>query len=193
METTDIKQIVNQLVVLFDTMSENYNTFGALWKNIDLAKQAFTLMKSLPTIVEDAFDSPIEKAMVLGNMLENMEETLSPRFCIKVREYMLKLNPDDDSNYQSILQLRDYINLNLPMEDYCRKYHKHLKFDNIERTQQWEDIIVKVEEECSTLLGDNKQGMGYCHMYWSTKRSILAKHGIEWRSPSAMNPRVMFD
>ena len=193
METPDIKQALNQLVDLFDTMDENYNTMGLFWKNIELAKQAFTLLKSLPASVEDAFDGPIEKAMVLGNMLENMEETLSPRFCIKVREYMLKLNPDDDSNYHSILQLRDYIDMNLPMEDYCRKYHKLLKFDNIERTQQWEDIIVKVEEECSTLLDDNKQCMGFCHMYWSTKRSVLAKYGIEWRSPSAMNPRVMFD
>jgi uncharacterized glyoxalase superfamily protein PhnB len=36
--------------------------------------------------------------------------------------------------------------------------------------------------------------MGYCFGYWSAKAAVLSdKFGIEWRSPAAMNPRVMFD
>lgn len=47
----------------------------------------------------------------------------------------------------------------------------------------------KVDED----LKDEPRGMGFCFGYWSAKRAALARRGIEWRSPSAMNPRVMFD
>jgi len=35
--------------------------------------------------------------------------------------------------------------------------------------------------------------MGFCFAYWAEKRNALARRGIEWRSPSRMNPGVMFD
>ena len=37
------------------------------------------------------------------------------------------------------------------------------------------------------------RGMGFCFGYWSAKRGVLAKRGIEWRDPHQMNPRVLFD
>lgn len=36
--------------------------------------------------------------------------------------------------------------------------------------------------------------MGYCHKYWWTKKKILReKFGMEWKSPVDLNPEVDFD
>ena len=38
------------------------------------------------------------------------------------------------------------------------------------------------------------RGMGFCHSYWATKKSILKdKYGIDWKSPAEMNPQTCFD
>lgn len=70
----------------------------------------------------------------------------------------------------------------------------HLLRDPIEWTAAYERIIDQVEEKVSELLEGYPRGMGFCHAYWSTKTQVLRlQYGIAWRSPSAMNPRVMFD
>ena len=68
-----------------------------------------------------------------------------------------------------------------------------LKADPLEWTQQWEDVIDEVEKEACMKTADEPRGMGFCHHYWSVKEHILWEKGINWRSPSAMNPRVLFD
>ena len=70
----------------------------------------------------------------------------------------------------------------------------HLLRDPIEWTAAYERIIDQAEEKVSELLEGYPRGMGFCHAYWSTKTQVLRlQYGIAWRSPSAMNPRVMFD
>lgn len=49
------------------------------------------------------------------------------------------------------------------------------------------------DREAYANLTDVPHGMGFCFAYWAEKRAALAKRGIEWRSPSVMNPRVLFD
>jgi hypothetical protein len=68
-----------------------------------------------------------------------------------------------------------------------------LKVDPVQATPEWEEVIYDVEKELDEELKDEPRCMGFCHSYWSAKRAALARRGIEWRSPSAMNPRVMFD
>lgn len=193
MDEKSIEQKVKRLGAIFSAMVENYNTFDSVWKNIGLAREAFTIMKELPMVVEGEYATPVEKASILSQMLDQMEETLTPRFCIEVREYIHSLNADDESNNEELTQLRDFIDESFPMEEYCKKYSKMLKFDPIERTQKWEDVIYDVEQECAEILKDEPKGMGFCFSYWSTKRSVLEKYGISWKSPGSMNPRVMFD
>lgn len=190
---TGMESTVKELAKLFKKMVKNHYTFGAIWKNIALGQKAFEIMKALPDTVEGEFDTPEEKAALLGKMLGQMEETLSPRFCIEVREYMQALDAGDESNRKALEQLRDFIDLDLPMEEYCKKYGRHLKFDPVERTREWEDIICKVEEECEKKLKDERRGMGFCFMYWMVKGNVLGKYGIQWDSPAVMNPRVRFD
>lgn len=185
--------IIEQLAQIFKAMVENYNSFGEVWKNIPLAKEAFAIMLSLPPTLKDEFETPEAKANLLEQMLDQMEETTSPRFCIEVREYILELDSMNEENILELARLKDYINPNVTMEEYCKKYGVFLKFDPIERTQKWEEVIYEVEKECDKRLEKQPRHMGFCFIYWSTKKTVLAERGIVWRSPSLMNPGVMFD
>lgn len=69
----------------------------------------------------------------------------------------------------------------------------HLKADPVEYTEQWENIIDKVEAEVGEELAGEPVCMGFCFKYWSVKERVLHKYGIDWRSPMLMNPGVTFD
>jgi hypothetical protein len=76
-------------------------------------------------------------------------------------------------------------------QEFRKKYDRMLVFDPVERTPRWEELYCEVEEECDRQLGDTPKGMGFCFAYWSVRRDVLAKRGIMWQSPAAMNPHVM--
>ena len=70
----------------------------------------------------------------------------------------------------------------------------HLRTDPVEYTWEWEKIYYDVEDELDRRLANVPRQMGFCFRYWAMKRELLMeKYGIDWRSPSQMNPRVMFD
>ncbi|MBO4754890.1 MAG: hypothetical protein J5543_09860 [Bacteroidales bacterium] len=68
-----------------------------------------------------------------------------------------------------------------------------LKYDPVEDSDAYLSVIDEVERRLYEELKDVPRHMGFCFRYWSAKRELLAKYGIEWRSPGIMNPRVMFD
>lgn len=71
---------------------------------------------------------------------------------------------------------------------------RRLRVDPVEYTRRWEEIYYDMEDELDRRFGDEPRGMGFCFMYWSAQKELLAeKYGIEWSSPAAMNPGVMFD
>lgn len=68
-----------------------------------------------------------------------------------------------------------------------------LKYDPVEDTPEFQVIKEELEEKIIAKIGPNS-GMGYCYLYWETKRDILKKgYGIEWKSPALLNPKVRFD
>ncbi len=68
-----------------------------------------------------------------------------------------------------------------------------LKYDPVEDTPEFQAIKDELEKKIVAKIGENR-GMGYCHLYWATKREILKQdYGIEWKSPAVLNPRVHFD
>ena len=70
----------------------------------------------------------------------------------------------------------------------------HLKRDPVEWSSAYEKVIDEVERLVDEELEDHPRGMGFCFAYWSAKEALLrTKFGIDWRSPSEMNPGVMFD
>ncbi|MBO5788651.1 MAG: hypothetical protein J6R42_01760 [Clostridia bacterium] len=65
--------------------------------------------------------------------------------------------------------------------------------DPIEDTPEFQAIKDELEQKIIAKIGKNS-GMGYCHLYWATKREILKKdYGIEWNSPAVLNPGFRFD
>lgn len=69
----------------------------------------------------------------------------------------------------------------------------YLKHDPVEDTRRYRSIIWLVELELRIRLLFTPRHMGFCFRYWSMKQDILHRYGIEWRTPSQMNPRVRFD
>lgn len=211
---------INELGKHFSRIVEYYNSFGESWKGIPEARKAFALMEDeLPLRVKGEL-TPYTRIILLNNMLDCLPLRNCARFMKEVREYQLSMFPlitDDDieedmdiDNYEggpdgyvrsttqkdirrAMKKIDDYLDPGMPMEEWCKTYQVSLKFDPVERSLEWENVICEVEAECEKLLKDERRGMGFCFSYWSTKKSVLAKRGIEWASPSAMNPRVMFD
>lgn len=70
----------------------------------------------------------------------------------------------------------------------------HLRKDPVEYSMGWEEIYYDVEDELERRFANVPRHMGFCFRYWSAEKELLMeKYNIEWRSPSQMNPRVMFD
>ena len=211
---------VKKLGSLFSQIVENYNTYASSWKNLPLAREAFDLMKDdLPLRVSGEL-TPYTRIVLLGKMLACLPERDCARFILEVRQYQLSLFPlisaedaredMDIDGYEgeaeayvhevtkedvqdATTRTEDYLNPRITMELWCQKYGVHLKFDPVERSEKWEDVIYDVEAECADILKDEPMHMGYCFRYWSTKKEVLARRGIDWSSPAVMNPRVMFD
>lgn len=204
---------------LFKEIVDNSNEFGDSWKNLALAPEAFKLMKELPLRIKGEL-TPYTRIVLLEKMLSCVEERDCARFIMQVREYQASLFsliepqdlPEDMDidgyegpaeefvrEYTSEMletyaqRTKDYLDPGIKMEEWCTKYDVHLKFDDVERTEKWEEVIYDVEAECAEELADFPKGMGYCHAYWSSKKAALARRGIEWRSPSSMNRGVLFD
>lgn len=211
---------INELGGIFAEMVENDGTFGAQWKNIPLGHKAFALMKDeLPLRVEGEL-TPYTRIVLLNKMMSCMPERDCARFFREVKRYqktLFRLVSDkdikedmdidgydgapegyvreysEDLHRESLQRTEDYLDRSVSMEDWCKKYGVMLKFDPVERSKKWEESIYEVEKECDEKLAGEPRRMGFCYIYWSTKKSVLAKYGIEWDSPSTMNPRVMFD
>lgn len=68
--------------------------------------------------------------------------------------------------------------------DKCR----HVKYDPIEKTEQYLAVIDEAEERI-----DREKTVDLCLEYWSLKAKILLEYGIVWRSPAELNRNILFD
>ena len=62
-------------------------------------------------------------------------------------------------------------------------------------TREWQqDRIRRLELESPELAELESTGIGLCYRYWALVKQLMReRHGIEWRSPSDMNPGTLFD
>lgn len=167
-----------------------------LWKNVAIARECMDILEAYST-------TNLDKAEVCDTLLSLISEYDVPRFALQIahkqsrwlgsaREKSEFITPDSVKAY--IKRLEDYIDCeNVSTEEFMEKYDRTLKFDPMCRTPMWEENICRWEEECDRRLGDNPRGMGFCFGYWRTFAEVLAEEGIEWKSPSLMNPGVIFD
>lgn len=193
------KNPTKRIIALVDEMRKNSSEFR-MWKNIPLAKECIQLLRDL----DDPEETPMGKALACDAIREQLPEYDVPRFTLDILHYereLLEQSDESDDKYpsreeidQEIQRLTDYIDTeHVSTAEFIHRHLRHLDFDPVERTPQWEEIYYKVEQECDRQLGDTPRGMGFCFAYWSTRRHVLANHGIHWRTPSELNPRVMFD
>lgn len=203
---------VNRLLELIDAMRANADEEGApVWKNIPLAKEMLDILyNKLPMKKSQFLDATGIVVCCDSIFLEDFLDTRDvPRLCLEflqLRKLAEEARTAEDDKYDKerflgVIEadkiqnkLDFYINPSITTDWWIEYTHAHLKFDPVERTPQWEENIYEVEKEVDRRMADEpRHYMGYCHAYWPVKRAVLATHGIQWRSPSQMNPRVMFD
>lgn len=52
----------------------------------------------------------------------------------------------------------------------------------------------EVDKKIEEILKDEPRMLGFCHLYWATKKKILREHyGIIWYTPAECNPDIYFD
>ncbi len=70
----------------------------------------------------------------------------------------------------------------------------YLRRDPVEYTRDWEEIYYDMIDEVEARLADVPRHMGFCFRYWDEEKRVLREiYGIDWNTPSQMNPGVMFD
>lgn len=204
------KKHANRVVALLKKMRKNAaEEWHPVWKNIPLAKELYDLINNKLPINGKQIDATGIMVCCDAIFVEELLDTRDvPRLCLEflqLRKLANEARTADDEAYpqESILGVREadkiqnrldfYISPDVSMEWWVNYVGAHLKFDPVERTPEWEENIYEVEKACARKLKNEPRGMGFCFAYWSVKRAELAKRGIDWHSPSAMNPRVMFD
>lgn len=69
-----------------------------------------------------------------------------------------------------------------------------MSHDPIERDPEIAPLIDEADRITQKELANEKRRMGFCHLYWRTKKRVLKEQfGIDWKTPAEMNPGVMFD
>lgn len=165
---------------------------GDVWKNIPLAREAMHLLKDRRLGFNDEQAKDFCKSMFDAHAID---DTNTPRLYLSFLDYYHWLwnstYYDDNRTYHLLLA----VDPDLSEEEFLKRTgnYRSLKYDPIQNTPEWEEIIYEVEKELDEKFRGVDRYMGFCHEYWPAKRAALAKRGIEWRSPQQMNPRVRFD
>ena len=196
---TENEKRAERVVKNIEKMRQNSQEMR-MWKNIPLAKESMELLQAI-----DDDEAASGMAMACDAIVQQLPEYDVPRLVLDLLHLELTLMqraggqlPDccsaEEDVRNDICRLQDYIDIaHVSYSEFMERHHRHLNFDSIERTPEWEENFYEIEKECDHRLGNEPRGMGFCFSYWSTLRQVLAEHGIEWHSPSELNPRVMFD
>lgn len=136
----------------------------------------------------------IRKAYDSGNLEEGMKGRI--RKMLKLR---LLLEDGVDFDYRLFNQeLQNAVSYFFSPEELMKIMLNpqigHLRRDPVEYTFKWENIYYDMEAKLEERFANAPRQMGFCFHYWNAKRELLdEEYGIEWRSPSQMNPHVIFD
>jgi len=202
------EEYTNRAVELLNQMRKNAAEEGwQVWKNIPLAREYYDILNNkLPFRGKEMEPTGIVFLIDCLFLEDLLPQRDVPRLCLEflqLRKLADAQEEQGDTTFDEVLgvqeadkiqnQLDFYIDPHVSMEWWVEYTGAHLLFDPVERTPKWEEIIYEVEAECDRRLQGEPRGMGFCFSYWATKQAVLAQHGIDWSSPSAMNPRVMFD
>ena len=68
-----------------------------------------------------------------------------------------------------------------------------IKRDPVELTEEYKEAMEKLDMILDKEFPQDQYTIGTCHRYWARKKELLKKQGIEWKTPSELNPDVKFD
>ena len=194
-----------RLVDIYNEMCINGEA-GELWRNIPGAKEIMHIMKNIAPERDSEINPAVRMLIcesIIGNDLIDLRDT--PRLYLEYLEYWKECHdmPKTDEELSDTELDADFKET---AEEMSRKVRTmlagdmtpwdtlgYLKYDPVQLSPQWEENIYEIERECDARLKGEMRGMGFCYAYWSAKRAVAAEYGIDWVSPSGMNPGVMFD
>ena len=194
-----------RLVDIYNEMCINGEA-GELWRNIPGAKEIMHIMKNIAPERDSEINPAVRMLIcesIIGNDLIDLRDT--PRLYLEYLEYWKECHdmPKTDEELSNTELDADFKET---AEEMSRKVRTmlagdmtpwdtlgYLKYDPVQLSPQWEENIYEIEKECDARLKGEMRGMGFCYAYWSAKRAVAAEYGIDWVSPSGMNPGVMFD
>lgn len=143
--------------------------------------EIFNFWSSLSTIISD-YIKDITKEEIYDIILRNFKldwrssESQSQKVCIFIDEFIL----------DSVRLKRKELLLELIKE--------HAKKNSSETLYKLSLIDDEVNAKAEEILKDHKEGIGYCHTFWSTKKKILKKeYNIDWYTPAEEHPEIMYD
>lgn len=73
-----------------------------------------------------------------------------------------------------------------------------IKFDMIEKDPKYRDVFKKIDKEVEESIKNDpifkNRPDGYALYFWNKKKALLKnKYNIDWKTPSELNPGVLFD
>lgn len=178
---------------------ENLRCMDRFWENTLLAKEMLDIAEYL-----EGYDHMLNKLQAAVSRMSDIIDS-HPGLELQIMELLQRilyrieaecgheLSASSDLNEKICLYRHnitcadngDYFNI---------KRKGSLETDPIEWSAEYESCIDEAEKEIMKRLKDVPRGMGFCHAYWSEKKRVLLEdYGINWRSPSDLNPKVMFD
>ena len=87
-------------------------------------------------------------------------------------------------------RLLDFINPDVPVAPWCRRYGCPYLFHPAERTFEWEIHIAEVRQLTDEALADLPPEKRCGRPYWTKQAEVLRRFGIEWKSVAEMNPHL---
>lgn len=74
-------------------------------------------------------------------------------------------------------------------------FHPKPKYTNSEETLQKLALIEnEVDAKVEEILKDHPRMLGFCHLFWGTKKRVLnEEYGIDWLTPAECHPNIRFD
>ena len=186
--------ICGDVLLAENNLRENRN----LWEIAGLARE---LMEQASVL--EGYDHLLDRTY---DALSRMSECLHnhPRLKLKLLKLWLlvvdrisAMQNHELSVYDDILYEINYLRRNIANAEAGKfeliKDDRRLKYDPVEWTARWEEVIDEADRTAEEALADMPRGMGFCHAFWHERAEALADLGVEWRSPSMMNPVVLFD
>lgn len=172
---------------------ENCREQDRQWENSSLAREILTYALLLK---EDS-----ARADGVNAALQRMADLLydHPRLRLCVMEQQLKhcshhSLAEEQALAEELAEWADLVARADAGEWPTKGRSSFLKCDPVEWSPRWEEVIDQADRIVFERLEGVPRGMGFCFAYWHERKRVLHEmFGLEWRTPSEMNPRVMFD